>query len=120
MHSHALRDRLLVASTDEVPAVVADMSSYRRWIDPLLRDASAHAEAEGDAKAQLNVSLALLPADATQVDYLSERLLNAAPDEASVLRDALAPQGERALPVLIELIDEELPPNGTDGRRKTG
>ena len=32
-----LRDRLLEASMTDVPAIVEDMTPYRRWLDPLLR-----------------------------------------------------------------------------------
>ncbi len=32
-----LRDRLLVASSWEVPPLVAEMAPYRRWVDPLLK-----------------------------------------------------------------------------------
>src|SRR5262249_48899065 len=37
----------------------------------------------------LHASLALLPVDSGQVDYLYERLLNAGPTELAVIRDAL-------------------------------
>lgn len=90
LQAHALRRRLLDANTSEVPAVVADMSSYRRWIDPLLRDAAAQAEASKDARKQLHASLALLPVDGGQVDYLYGRLLDAEPHEVLVIRDGLA------------------------------
>ena len=39
LQAHALRDRLLDANTNEVPAIVQDMAPYRRWLDPLLHDA---------------------------------------------------------------------------------
>ena len=38
---------------------------------------------------KLHASLALLPVDATQVDYLFNRLIKATPNELPVLRDAL-------------------------------
>ena len=40
---------------------------------------------------KLHASLALLPVDASQVDYLFNRLINATPSELPVLRDALKP-----------------------------
>jgi hypothetical protein len=86
-----LVQRLLDAETAQVPGVVADLSAYRRWTDPLLRDALKDAEANNDARKQLHASLALLPVDATQVDYLHGRLLDAQPHELPVIRDALAP-----------------------------
>jgi serine/threonine protein kinase/formylglycine-generating enzyme required for sulfatase activity len=90
LKAHALRDRLLDANTDEVPAIVQDMDSYRRWVNPLLHEAYVKAEADKDARKQLHASLALLPVDGTQVTYLSDRLLDAAPPEVPVIRDALA------------------------------
>ena len=68
LKAHALRDRLLDANTNEVPTIVQDMGSYRRWINPLLHEAYDKAEADKDARKQLHASLALLPVDATQVD----------------------------------------------------
>jgi eukaryotic-like serine/threonine-protein kinase len=91
LKAHALRDRLLDANTNEVPTVVEDMVSYRRWINQPLHEAYIRAEADQDARKQLHASLALLPVDGTQVAYLTDRLLDALPDEVPVIRDALAP-----------------------------
>src|SRR5438132_9468516 len=77
LQAHALRDRLLDASTAEVPAIVAGMAPFRHWLDPLLRDAAT----ADDARKQLHARLALLPVDAEQVGYLAERLLDAAPPD---------------------------------------
>ena len=82
-----LRDRLLEATTADVPGVVRDMGPYRRWLDPLLRKAYTEAEAGGDARKQLHASLALLPVDPGQVDYLHGRLLAAGPDEVVAIRE---------------------------------
>jgi serine/threonine protein kinase/formylglycine-generating enzyme required for sulfatase activity len=92
--AQALRDRLLDANTADVPTIVKDMEAYRRWTDPLLRDALTDAEANKDARKQLHASLALLPVDVTQVDYLQGRLLDAQPHDLPVIRDALAPHQE--------------------------
>ncbi len=105
LEARALRDRLLNANTADVPAVVADMSPYRRWLDPLLRESYGQAEAEGDSRKQLLASLALLPGDAAQVDYLVDRLFAAEPNEVPVLRDALAPHRERLLLTLWSAAD---------------
>jgi hypothetical protein len=50
LQAHALRDRLLNADTADVPTVVADMPSYRRWLDPLLQEANAQGEQEKDRR----------------------------------------------------------------------
>ncbi|MBI3411971.1 MAG: SUMF1/EgtB/PvdO family nonheme iron enzyme [Planctomycetes bacterium] len=97
LKAHALRDRLLDANTKDVPARVSDMAPYRRWIDALLRDAYANAEANKDPRKQLHASLALLPVDSRQQEYLFERLLDAEPHAILVLRDALFPHKDALL-----------------------
>jgi serine/threonine protein kinase/formylglycine-generating enzyme required for sulfatase activity len=92
LKAHALRDRLLDANTPEVPTIVQLMASYRRWLDPLLYEAYTQAEASEDSRKelrQLHASLALLPVDATQVEYLFGRLLKAQPHEVPVIGEAL-------------------------------
>jgi serine/threonine protein kinase/formylglycine-generating enzyme required for sulfatase activity len=91
--AEALRDQLLKADTQNVPSIVEEMAPYRHWIDPLLHAAYQQAQAgtEPDSRTQLHVSMALLPVDAGQTDYLYRRLLDAAPQEVSVLCDVLAP-----------------------------
>ena len=89
LQAHALRDRLLDANTADVPTIVQDMAPYRRWVDPLVRDAYAQAEARKDARKQLHASLALLPVDAGQAEYLYGRLLDAEPNQIGALSGAL-------------------------------
>ena len=60
--------RLLDADTAQVPEIVAAMRDYRRWVDPALR--SELAKNSDDSRQKLHASLALLPVDASQVDYL--------------------------------------------------
>ena len=85
----ALKERLLDANTKEVPNIVKDMAPYRRWLDPLLRDAYQEAEAKKDARKHLHASLALLPVDPSQVEYLYGRLLVGQPQEVIVIREEL-------------------------------
>jgi formylglycine-generating enzyme required for sulfatase activity len=88
-HAAGLVQSLLKADTAQVPAIVSEMAAYRQWTDPLLREENAKAGATSRPK--LHTSLALLPVDATQVDYLYDRLLMAEPGQVPVLREALAP-----------------------------
>ena len=67
----------------DVPGIVKDMAPYRRWLDPLLREAYAQAEKDKDPRKQLHASLALLPVDPGQVDYLYGRLLKGKPRKSS-------------------------------------
>jgi formylglycine-generating enzyme required for sulfatase activity len=91
VRSQASLDNLLTAPTENVPEVVAKMSSYRRWLDEPLRKAYAEAQAKGDQRKQLHASLALLPVDSGQVEYLYGRLLTAEPQEVIVLGEFLRP-----------------------------
>jgi serine/threonine protein kinase/formylglycine-generating enzyme required for sulfatase activity len=115
LKSQTLRDRLLVSSTTDVPGIVKDMAPYRRWVDPLLLEANSLAEKEIDSRKLLHTSLALLPVDATQVEYLFGRLLDAEPHEVPVIRDALAGQRSELLDRLWAVV--EGPEKGKDRQR---
>jgi len=115
LKAQALRDRLLDANTNEVPTIVEDMGSYRRWINPLLHEAFGKAEADKDSRKQLHASLALLPVDATQADYLIGRLLDAEPHEVPVLREALAPHKSKLVERLWSVVEQ--PEKGKERQR---
>jgi serine/threonine protein kinase/formylglycine-generating enzyme required for sulfatase activity len=89
MKAHALLDRLLEANTADVPGIVNAMAPFRRWTDPLLRQAYARAQDANDSRRQLHASLALLPVDPGQKEYLYDRFLEAGPQDVPVIRDAL-------------------------------
>ncbi len=89
LEGRRLRDRLLEATTPDVPGIVKDMVPYRRWVDPLLHDSYVLAEQENDSRRQLHCSVALLPVDSGQVGYLYERLLKGEPQEVVLIREAL-------------------------------
>jgi hypothetical protein len=63
---------------------------------------------------QLHTSLALLPVDATQVDYLYGRLLDAEPHESPVIRDFLAPYKDALLDKLWAVVEK--PEQGEEQR----
>jgi serine/threonine protein kinase/formylglycine-generating enzyme required for sulfatase activity len=115
LRATALRDRLLNADTTDVPAIVHDMAPYRRWIDRLLRDAYQEAEVNQDTRKQLHASLALLPVDPNQQEYLYHRLLTATPHEVPVLRDALTAHQEALLDKLWTVVEQ--PPKGQEPQR---
>ena len=75
---------VLNADIAQVPTIVGQMEEYRQWADPLLREVNS--KAADNSRQKLHISLALLPVDAMQVDYLCERLLDAAPNEVPVIR----------------------------------
>ncbi len=115
LKAHALRDRLLDANTNEVPTIVEDMGSYRRWINSLLHEAFGKAERDKDSRKQLHAGLALLPVDPSQVRYLYDRLLDAEPHEVPVIRDALAPHKDELLEKLWEVVEK--PKKGKESQR---
>ena len=114
LRAQALRDRLLNANTTDVPLVVSDMAPYRRWTDPLLHDAQAQAEKDNDPRKQLHASLALLPTDSGQVEYLYGRLLDAEPGEVPVIRDALVPHKGELIDRLWSVVERR--EKGKEGR----
>ena len=86
-YAAALVGRVFDANITEVPAVIKQMPEYRAWTDPLLNQEKT--KSADDPRKQLHASLALLPVDAGQVEYLYERLLKAEPQEVVVIREAL-------------------------------
>ena len=111
----AIRDRLRDANITDVPQIVQEIASYRPWVDSLLEEAHGEAEAAGDSRRQLVTSLALLPVDSGQVDYLYQRLLDAEPLEVPIIRDALAPHKEALAEKLWTVVEN--PPQGKEGQR---
>ena len=84
---------LAVADTPDLPRILEDLEPYRRHADPLLERMLAEEPAE--SKARLHASLALLPSDDAQVNYLADRLLSASPQELLVIRTSLVPHQDQ-------------------------
>ncbi len=78
----ALVQQLLKADIVKVPGIIQAIGSDRRWANAELRRAVAEST---DPKVKLYASLALLPVDPGQADYLSNRLLNASPLELTLI-----------------------------------
>ena len=107
--AQGLVQRLLDADTEQVPEIVRSISAYRRWADPELKKTVA--EAADTSRKKLHASLALLPVDANQVDFLFSRLLAASPTElpVPVIRDALKPHEASLIPKLWSTLDSAKP-----------
>ena len=90
LNARMLRDKLLASPLSDVPGILVELKPYRRWVDPLLRQAYAEANEAGSAQKQLQAALALLPVDDRPLPYLKDRLLHADAQEISVLRQSLA------------------------------
>jgi formylglycine-generating enzyme required for sulfatase activity len=106
-HAAGLVQAVLNAETAQVPDIISKMAEYRQWTDPLLREEQNKA-ADKSAQ-QLHTSLALLPVDPGQAEYLYERLLGAQPHEVPVIRDALAPHKEAILERLWAVAEKPEP-----------
>ena len=99
--------RLLDADTAQVPEIVRSISAYRRWADPELKKTVE--EAADTSPKKLHASLALLPVDANQVDFLFNRLLSATENELPVLRDALKTHQSTLTPKLWTVLETAKP-----------
>ncbi len=109
----ALVKRLLDAETPQAPVIIAEISESRQWADPLLR--AEYDKAAAASRQKLHTSLALLPVDPGQVDYLSDRLLAAEPQEMPVIREALAPHQDALRDKLWTVV--KTPGKGKESRR---
>jgi formylglycine-generating enzyme required for sulfatase activity len=114
-HASGLVRQVLDAEIAEVPGIIDEMEAYRRWTDPRLRDAYADAEAHHEARKQLRASLALLPADPCQVEYLYGRLFDVEPQEVRFVRDALARYRQQLLDRLWAVVKQ--PGKGQEQQR---
>jgi serine/threonine protein kinase len=107
-----LHDRLLGATTEGVPGIVEEMTPYRRWINPLLHNTLK--APDNDSKKLLHASLALLPEDPGQVEYVYQRLLQSDPQDFAVIRRELA----RYKDDVIEQLWKELAAPQRDAERR--
>jgi eukaryotic-like serine/threonine-protein kinase len=89
----ALVKRLVAADIAEVPGMIPELSAYRRWAEPLLRQEDAQAPEGSNQK--LHLALALPAVKVDTIDYLRDQLLLVTPRQFSVVRDALLPDGDR-------------------------
>jgi formylglycine-generating enzyme required for sulfatase activity len=85
-------DDVFLADTTNLPTVIHSYRydwarTQRPWADSWLREALEEAKRTNDPRRQLHASLALLPVDPGQVDYLCGCLFDAkAPDEVKTIR----------------------------------
>ena len=102
-----LVDQVVRANIAQVPNIVRSMGGYRRWVDPALRRVVGRSSERSSER--LHASLALLPVDDGQVEYLFQRLQDATANEAPVLRDALKPHQTGLTPKLWSVLDSAKP-----------
>jgi serine/threonine protein kinase/formylglycine-generating enzyme required for sulfatase activity len=102
-HAAGLVQSLLNADTAQGEAIIRQMTEYRPWADPLLKEAND--KAGPHSRQKLHTSLALLPVDAAQVAYLEDRLLDAQAGEVAVIRDALFPHKHELVSELWTVVE---------------
>jgi len=107
LRASALVESLGTSGTADVPPIIKQLSIYRHWADPRLKRV-VH-DSDKQSRDHLHASLALLPVDATQVDYLFTSLGSSAPGEVMVLRDALKVHRSTLTPRLWVLLDRAKP-----------
>ncbi len=112
-HAAGLVQAVLNADIAQVPAIVNQMTEYRQWADPLLREENGRAADKSRQK--LHTSLALLPVDPSQVTYLKERLVDAEAGEVAVIRYALFPHKDHLVDKLWAVV--ESPAKGKEWQR---
>ncbi len=106
--------RLLDANITQVPGIVNDIAPYRKWADPLLKEEFDNAP--DGSRQKLRTSLALLPVDPDQVDYLFDQVLVQRNPEANpVIRDSLLPYKDAVVGRLWAVLDQ--PERSPDGQR---
>ncbi len=110
--AESLVEQVLVADIDNVPDIIADMVEHRKRVTPLLR---THFNETQHAGKKLHASLALLPDDRGQIEYLFSRLLDATPTEALVIRDSLLPYRDQLNERLWAVV--EAPDKNKEGQR---
>jgi serine/threonine protein kinase/formylglycine-generating enzyme required for sulfatase activity len=107
LRASALVESLEKVGTPDVPAIVKQLPVYRHWADPRL--VRVVQSTDDQSREHLHASLALLPVDPSQVDYLFNRLIKATPSELSVLRDALKPHQVTLVAKLWPVLDSARP-----------
>ena len=86
--SHSLLSSLSTANVEKIPEILTQLTRYPRWI--YWRELRTRvALSDHDSPARLGYSLALFPADPSQLDFLKERLLRANAAETAVLVEGL-------------------------------
>jgi serine/threonine protein kinase/formylglycine-generating enzyme required for sulfatase activity/tetratricopeptide (TPR) repeat protein len=98
---------VLNADTPQVSDIIGAMREYRPYLDGLLR--TELEKAPKGSRRELHASLALLPVDSTQVDYLFDRLVNDEDGELPVVRDALQTHRAALIPKLWTILERAKP-----------
>jgi serine/threonine protein kinase/formylglycine-generating enzyme required for sulfatase activity len=110
------------ADTAQLPALLLTIERLEKNVPPpfpsrvllLSRLRTMYEESGPESRERLHASLALLPVDPGQVEYLYGRLLTADPQQVVVMRDALRPHAEAVTERLWAVLEDA---KGDPGRR---
>lgn len=103
--AEALMESLATADITQVPSVVSQLSEFREWSDSSLQ--TKLREAADGSPQKLRLSLALLPVDESQIDYLSKQLPVCTLNQFPVLRDALLQHKDKLIESLWKLLQDD-------------
>ena len=108
-----LVETLRIADINRVPSLVAALEPSRELANGLLKDGFQRAKDRSNER--MNMALALLPVDSSKVEYIYQGLLDAAPNDFSVLRNVLNPCKDKLLERLWTVAEQG--DRGHEGQR---
>ncbi|WP_166822451.1 protein kinase domain-containing protein [Thalassoroseus pseudoceratinae] len=103
--ARGLVESLQKAEISQVPNIVFNLDELREWADPMLK--TRIEAAEDGSPEKLHLSLALLPVDSGQIEYLTEQLPVCSLDQFPVVRDALLRHEDQLTEDLWGLVQNE-------------
>ncbi len=112
VRASSLVDSLRTASTADVRPVIEQLSGYRRWANHRL--VRLLGESDKTSRDHLHASLALLPVDASQAEYLYDRLLDSDPIDLQVIWKLLQDNHQAPVDRLWKVLDD---PKADNDRR---
>jgi serine/threonine protein kinase/formylglycine-generating enzyme required for sulfatase activity len=116
LYASGLVDALVQADVEKVPDLVKELSRYRRWAGPLLRQ--RFAEVRDGSVEQLFLRLALLPVDSSHAANLQEELLVRETRYLGAIRDGLQPYQGQLVDALWQTFHDK--PQSPDRRFRAG
>jgi formylglycine-generating enzyme required for sulfatase activity len=104
-----LVDELQSADIHKVNDIIEKLASCKTWAVPRLKELAD--QYPTDSPQRLHVSLALLPWEPSEKDYLYERLLDEKPEVFPTIKEALRPYKQELTGKLWDQIDSEIDPD---------
>ena len=104
VRASSLVESLKTASTADVEPIIKQLLGYRRWANRRL--VRLLGESEKTSRDHLHASLALLPVDASQAEYLYDRLLNADPIDLQVIWKVLQDNDQAPVDRLWKVLND--------------